>query len=41
MQIEPNENDSKRMRTAHFSNRFVIVAALHSGNRRKHAVLPS
>ena len=34
MQIEPNENASKRMCTSQFSNRFVIVAAPHSGTRR-------
>jgi hypothetical protein len=34
MQIEPNENASKRMCTSEFSNRFVIAAAPHSGARR-------
>jgi len=34
MQIEPNENASKRMCTFQFSNRAVIAAASHSGTRR-------
>src|SRR5438128_911583 len=34
MQIEPNENASKRMCTSQFSNRFVIAAAPHSGTHR-------
>jgi hypothetical protein len=33
MQIEPNENASKRMCTFQFSNRSVITAASHSGIR--------
>src|ERR1700730_6805739 len=33
MQIEPNENASKRTCTSRFSNRFVIAAAPHSGPR--------
>jgi hypothetical protein len=34
MQIEPNENASKRMCTSQFSNRFVIAAAPHSGTHK-------
>jgi len=34
MQIEPNENASKRMCPFQFSNRSVIAAASHSGTRR-------
>jgi len=34
MQIEPNENASKRMCTFQFSNRSVIAAGSHSGTRR-------
>jgi hypothetical protein len=40
MQIEPNENASKRMCTSQFSNRCVIAAAPHSGTRRTVGLQP-